>query len=123
MDGGGGSAASVGEVAAFAEDAAEDFGDGEDVLAVGDGLADGGGDPGASLQGASLVARGAEVAGFAGEGEEVLVAAVGSAERGEAGGEVAIKSLPPYSGLYASPSYTFAATDRLHGVSEAGKIK
>ena len=111
VDGGGGGDASVGEaepgakgvaqgvdggleemleeVAAFAEDGAEDFGDGKDVLAVGDGLADGGGDPCADLQGASLVAGGAEVAGFAGEGEQVLVAAVGTEESGEAGGEVA----------------------------------
>lgn len=32
---------------------------------------------------------GTEVAGFAGEGEEVLVAATGAEESGEAGGEVA----------------------------------
>ncbi|MCU0777738.1 MAG: hypothetical protein MUF86_08730 [Akkermansiaceae bacterium] len=37
------------EVAAFAEDAAEDFGDGEDVLAVRDFVADGGGDQGVDL--------------------------------------------------------------------------
>ena len=97
MDGGGGGDASVGEieagaegvaesvgggleeqieeVAAFAEDAAEHFRDGEDELAMGNGngLADGGGDPCAGLEGAALVAGGAEVAGFAGEGEEVLV--------------------------------------------------
>ena len=79
----------VEEVAAFAEDAAEDFWDGEDVLAVGDGLADGGGDPGADLQGAALVAGGTEVAGFAGEGKEVLVAAVGAVVASEAGGDVA----------------------------------
>jgi len=77
------------EVAAFAEDAAQHFGDGKDELAVGDGVADGGGDPCAGLEGAALVAGGAEVAGFAGEGEEVLVAAVGAEESGEACGGVA----------------------------------
>jgi hypothetical protein len=86
---GGGLEEEIEEVAAFAEDAAEHFRDGEDELAVGDGLADGGGDPGAGLEGAALVTGGAEVAGFAGEGEEVLVAATGAEESGEAGGEVA----------------------------------
>jgi len=55
----------VGEkMAAFAEDAAQDFGDGEDELAVGDFVADGGGDPVANGAGAALVAGGAEVAAF-----------------------------------------------------------
>jgi hypothetical protein len=111
MDGGGGGDASVGEMeaeaegvaegvggsleeqieemAAFAEDAAEHFGDRKHELAVGDGVADGGGGPCAGVEGAALVAGGAEVAGFAGEGEEVLVAATGAEESGEAGGEVA----------------------------------
>ena len=80
----------VGEkVAAFAEDAAQDFGDGEDELAVGDFVADAGGDPLADSAGAALVARGAEVAAFAGEGEQAFVAAIGALEAGEAGGEVA----------------------------------
>jgi hypothetical protein len=41
------------------------------------------------LTGAVLVAGWAEVTGFAGEREEALMAAVGAAETGEAGGEVA----------------------------------
>jgi len=77
------------EFAAFAEDAAQDFWDGEDELAVGDFVADGGGDPVADSAGAALVAGGAEVAAFAGEGEEAFVATIGALEAGEAGGEVA----------------------------------
>lgn len=77
------------EVAAFAEDAAEDFGDGEDELAVGDFVADGRGDPIGGLADAALVAGGAEMAAFAGEGEEALVTAVRAVEAEEAGGEVA----------------------------------
>jgi len=49
-------------VAAFAEDAAEDLGDGKHELAVGDFVADGVGDPLANGAGAALVAGGAEVA-------------------------------------------------------------
>ena len=86
---GGGLEKKMEEVAAFAEDAAEHFGNGKHELAVGDGMADGVGDPCAGVKGAALVAGGAEVAGFAGEGEEVLVAAVGAEESGEAGSEVA----------------------------------
>jgi hypothetical protein len=52
-------------------------------------VGDGGSDPCADVEGAALVAGGAEVAGFAGEGEQVLVAATGAEESGEAGGEVA----------------------------------
>jgi hypothetical protein len=90
LEGGGGSVEQVGEeMAAFAKDAAQDFGDGEDELAVGDLVADGVGDPFADGAGAALVAGGAEVAAFAGECEEAFVAAVGALEAGEAGGEVA----------------------------------
>ena len=77
------------EVAAFAKDAAEQFGDGKNELSVCDGMADAGGDPFAGLAGAALVAGGAEVPGFAGEGEEFFVAAIGAVESGEAGGEIA----------------------------------
>jgi hypothetical protein len=77
------------EVAALAEDAAEDFGDGEDELTVRDFVADGGGNPIGGLANAALMAGGAEVATFAGEGEEAFVAAVGAVEAEEAGGEVA----------------------------------
>ena len=89
LESGGGGVEQVGEeVAALAEDAAQDLGDGKDELAVGDFVADGGGDPLASGTGAALVAGGAEVAAFAGEGEEALVAAIGALEAGEASGEV-----------------------------------
>jgi hypothetical protein len=77
------------ESAAFAEDAAEDFRNRKHILAMWDGVADVGGDPFGGLAGAALVAGGADVAGFAGEGEEALVSAVGALVAGEAGGEVA----------------------------------
>ena len=75
-------------MAAFAEDTAQDAGEGEDELAVGNFVADRGGDPFAGGADAALVAGGAEVAGLAGEGEEALVPAVGALEAGEASGEV-----------------------------------
>ncbi len=77
------------ELASFAEDAAEDLGDGKDELAVGHFVADGGGDPVAGGADTALMAGRAEVAALAGEGEEVFVAAIGALESGEAGGEVA----------------------------------
>lgn len=48
-----------------------------------------GGDPFCGLAGAALMASGADVAGFAGKGEEALVATVMALVAGEAGGEVA----------------------------------
>ena len=90
LEGDGGGVEEKGEeLAAFAEDAAQDAGDGEDELAVRDFVADGGGDPVAGGADAALVAGGAEVAALAGEGEEAFVAAVRALEAGEAGGEVA----------------------------------
>ena len=86
---GGGLEKEVEEVPAFAEDAAEHFREGEDELPVRDFVADGGGNPTAGLADAALVAGGAEVAGLAGEGEELFVAAIGTMEAGEAGGEIA----------------------------------
>ena len=76
-------------MAAFAEDATQDAGYGEDELTVGDFVADGGGDPVAGGADAALMAGRAEVAGLAGEGEETFVTAVRALEAGEAGGEVA----------------------------------
>ena len=55
---GGGLEHQMEEMAAFAEDAAQDFGDGEDELAVRPGVADAGGDPFAGLAGAALVTGG-----------------------------------------------------------------
>jgi hypothetical protein len=85
---GGGFEEEVEEVAAFAEDAVEDFGDGEDELAVRDFVADGGGDPIGGLADTALATGGAEVAALAGEGEKAFVSAVGAVETEEAGGEV-----------------------------------
>ena len=79
----------VEEVSAFAEDAAQHFGEREDELAVGDFVADGCGDPCAGLACSALMAGRAEVAGLAGECEELFVAAIGALEAGEACGEVA----------------------------------
>jgi len=90
LEGGGGGVEKEGEkVAAFAKDAAQDLGDGEDELAVGDFVADGGGDPLANGAGAALVAGGAEVATLAGERRQAFVATVWALEAGEAGSEVA----------------------------------
>jgi len=58
--------------------------DGEDELAVRDFVAYGGGDPIGGLADTALVVGGAEVAAFAGEGEEAFVAAVGAVEAEEA---------------------------------------
>ena len=95
------------ESAAFAEDAAEDFGNGEDELAVRDRVADVGGDPFGSLTGAALVAGGADVAGLAGEGEKALMATGGAVVAGEAGGEVAtpVVSLDGGDGLRAKGTH------------------
>jgi len=79
----------VEEVPALAEDAAQHFWKGEHILPVRDFVADGGGDPSAGLADAALVAGGAEVAGLAGEGEELFVAALGAMEASEARGEIA----------------------------------
>ena len=67
-------------MAAFAEDAAQDAGDGEDELAVWDFVADCVGDPVAGGADAALVAGGAEVAALAGEGEEAFVATIRAPE-------------------------------------------
>ena len=56
---------------------------------MGDFVADAGGDPVANGAGAALVASGAEVATFAGEGEQAFVTAIRALEAGEARGEVA----------------------------------
>ena len=77
------------EVAAFAEDATQDSGDGEDELPVRDIMADAGGDPAARATNTALVAGGAEVATLTGEGEQFFVTAVRALEAGETGGEVA----------------------------------
>ncbi|MFT6577075.1 MAG: hypothetical protein ACJA16_005288 [Akkermansiaceae bacterium] len=76
-------------MAAFAEDTAQDTGDGEDELTVGDFVADGGGDPVTGGADAALMAGGAAVAALAGEGEKAFVAKIRALEAGETGGEVA----------------------------------
>jgi hypothetical protein len=77
------------QVASFSEDSAKDFRDGEDELTVGNGQADVVGDPTSGLEDTALMAGGTEVAGLAGEGEQVLMAAAGAGEAGEAGGKIA----------------------------------
>jgi hypothetical protein len=107
----GGSAKEKGEMgSAFAEDAAENLGNGEDKLAMRDFVADGGGDPFAGAAYAALVAGGAEMAAFAGEGEESLVATIGTLEAGETGGEVAAteKGFDGGDGLASERAETFA---------------
>ena len=86
---GGGVEEMVEELAALAEDASQGLGHGEDELSVGHVEAEDAGDPVAGLADFALVAARAEVAGLAGEGEEPLVAAVGTLQPREPGGEVA----------------------------------
>ena len=90
LKGGGGGVEEESEKATtFAKDAAQDAGDGEDELAVGDLVADGGGDPVTGGADAALMAARAEVAALAGKGEEAFVSAIRALEAGESGGEVA----------------------------------
>ena len=88
---GGGLEKMIEKLAAFAENTAQHLGHGKDELPVCNGLAESLGDPTAGAQDAALVAGGAEVAVFAGEGEEPLVAAigVGADEPGEPRREIA----------------------------------
>ncbi len=80
----------VGEkLAALAEDAAQGSWHGEHELAVGDVETDRVGDPVADAADAPLMAGGAEVAGLAGEGEELFVTAVRALQTCEAGSEIA----------------------------------
>jgi hypothetical protein len=76
------------EVAAFAEDATQDSGDGEHELPVRDIVADAGGDPAARATNTALVAGGAEMPALAGESEQFFVTAVRALEAGETGCEV-----------------------------------
>ncbi len=86
---GGGFEQEMEQVTALAEDATQDFRDGEDELAVGDFVTNGGGDPFGGLADAALVAGRAEVAALAGEGEEAFVTAIGAVKAEEASGKVA----------------------------------
>jgi len=99
------------QVAALSEDRAKELRDGEDELTVGNGQADVVGDPTGGLEGPALVAGGAEVAGLAGEGEQVLVAAAGADESGKACGKVPATA----EGLDGGDGF---APERAHGVAE-----
>jgi hypothetical protein len=77
------------QLATFAKDAAQQFGNGENHLSMRDLMAYRSGDPFAGGSHASLVARGTEVAGFAGEGEQPLMAAIGAFEARESRGKIA----------------------------------
>jgi hypothetical protein len=65
---------------------AEEFGEFRQAVI---GQADVVGDPTSGLEDTALMAGGTEVAGLAGEGEQVLMAAAGAGEAGEAGGKIA----------------------------------
>ena len=77
------------ELATLAEDTAQGARHGEHELAVGKVVTDGVCYPVADAADALLMAGGAEVAGFAGEGEEFFVTAVRALQAGEAGSEIA----------------------------------
>ena len=102
---------------AFAEDAAQHFWEGEDKLAVGSFVADGSGDPCAGLADPALMTGGAEVAGFAGECEELFVAALWALEAGEPCGEVATpeKSADGVDGILAERPHGGAVFDFVGG--------
>jgi hypothetical protein len=107
----------VEEFAPFAEDAPERFGHGEDELAVGEVEADVVGDPAADLFDFALVAGRAEVAGFAGEGEEFLVAAIRALEAGESRGEIAafVELLNHGDSVFAQGAVVFAVDGFVFG--------
>jgi len=73
---------------AFAKDAAQHLGHGEDELTMGDAVADGTRDPLAGGAHASLVTSRTEVALLAGKGQQALVTTIWAFQTGEAGGEV-----------------------------------
>ena len=77
------------EPAVTLEIGAEHFRNRQDVMAVGHGRQDAGGEEGGGGLDVFLVAGGAEPAAFAGEGQEVFVAAVVAADAGEASVEIA----------------------------------
>ena len=77
------------ELATLAEDTAQGARHGEHELAVGKVVTDGVCYPVADAADAPLMAGAAEVAGFAGEGEEFFVTAVRALQAGEAGSEIA----------------------------------
>jgi hypothetical protein len=77
------------ELAAFAENATEGFGHGEDELSVRHLEAEDAGDPVAGLADFPLVTTRTKVPCLAGEGKEPLVPTVGALQSGESGGEIA----------------------------------
>jgi len=79
----------VQQVAVIFERRADQPGEGKDEVPVGHDSADLVGDESGLDEGAALVTGRAEAALLAGEGEEVLVAAVGAMKAGEAGVDVA----------------------------------
>ncbi len=79
----------VEEVASLAKDAAQGTRHGEDELPVRHLVTESVGDPMPGLADPALMARRTEVPPFAGEGQQLLMAAVGTLKAGEAGREVA----------------------------------
>ena len=77
------------QLATFAKDTAQHFGNGENHLSMRDLMTYRSRDPVAGGSHAALVAGGAEVASFAGEGEQPLMAAIGAFEARESGGKIA----------------------------------
>ena len=85
------------------------------------------GDPVSGLTDASLVAGRAEVATLAGEGQQVLVAAVGALETGESAGEIAaaVEFLDDVNGIGSKRSTGLAVGGFVFGeklAPSAGKV-
>jgi hypothetical protein len=73
----------------FTEDVTQDSGDGQDPVPVRDRKADLIANEGGGIEGTALVAAGAAASSLTGEGEQVVVVAVGALHAEEAAGEVA----------------------------------
>ncbi len=102
----------VEQFSSFAKDTTEWPRHSEDELAMGNVEADGLGDPVAGLANAALVAAWAEVAGFAGEGEELFMPAIGTEDAGETSREIAaaVELVDDIHGIGSERSVNFAVS-------------
>ena len=95
--------AELGEaVRLFTEGVAQDARKGEDPVAMWDGEADFVPDEGGCIEGAPLMAAGAAASPLAGEGEKIVMAAVGALDAKKAVGKVAAAKAGVKGGLAGS---------------------
>lgn len=86
----------------FTEGIAQDAWEGEDPVAMWDGEADLVPDKGSGIEGASLMAAGAAASTLTGEGEKIVMTAVGAVDSKEAVGEVPAAKAVVKGGLAGS---------------------